>query len=58
MFFTKEDRHFVPLCEQIFRGEGLVVKEINKIEKFKSPSPDEVYPRVIKTNVKRWLASR
>ena len=49
----------IPVCEQIFSGEesekltdvevtrGLVVREIDKM-KFKSPDPDEVYPRVIK----------
>ena len=60
MFFTKEDNNIVPVCEQIFRGEEsekliddevtreLVVREIDKMKKFKSPGPDEVYPRVIK----------
>ena len=54
--FTKDDKHIVPVCEQIFRGEEseklkdveltreLVVREINKMQKFKSPSPDEAYP--------------
>ena len=58
--FTKDDKHKVPVCKQIFRGEEseklrdvektreLVVKEIDKMKKFKSPGPDEVYPRVIR----------
>ena len=58
--FTKEDKNIVSVCEQIFRGEEreklidvevtreLVVREIDKMRKFKSPGPDEVYPRIIK----------
>ena len=58
--FTKEDKHIVPVSEQIFRGEEneklkdveitreLVVKEIDEIKKFKLPGPDKVYPRVLK----------
>ena len=58
--FTKEDKNIVPVCLQIFRGEEseklidvevtreLVVREIDKMKKFKSPAPDDVYPRVIK----------
>ena len=50
----------VPVCEQIFRGteskklidvevtRELVVRKIDKMKKFKSPGPDEVYPRVIR----------
>ena len=57
--FTKEDKNIVLVCEQIFRGKEseklkdveltkeLVVREIDKM-KFKSPGPDEVYPRIIK----------
>ena len=59
MFLLRKTKT-VPVCEQIFRGEEsdklidvevireLVVREIDKIKKFKSPGPDEVCPRVIK----------
>ena len=58
--FTKENKNIVPVCEQIFSGEvseklidvevtrELVVREIDKMKKFKSPGPDEAYPRIIK----------
>ena len=57
--FTKEDKNIVPICEQIFSGKEseklidvevtreFVVREIDNMKKFKSPGPDEVYPRVI-----------
>ena len=35
-----------------------MVNEIDIMKKFKSPGPDEVYPKVIKECKERWLASR
>ena len=58
--FTKEDKNIAPVCEQIFREEEseklidvevtreLVVREIDKMKKFESPGPDQVYPRIKK----------
>ena len=57
--FTKEDKSIVPVCEQKSREEEseklidvevareLMVRKIDKMKKFKSPGPDEIYPRLI-----------
>ena len=58
--FTQETVQDVPEAEQVFNGEendklvdiiitkDIVEQEIDKLKKFKSPGPDEVYPRVLK----------
>ena len=58
--FTQEKVQDIPESEQVFNGEEaemltdititkeIVEQEIDKLKKFKSPGPDEIYPRVLK----------
>ena len=58
--FTQENLQDIPVSEQMFRAEEneklkdititkeQVEKEIDRLKKFKSPGPDEMYPRVLK----------
>ena len=58
--FTQENMQEMPVSEQMFRANDneklidifinkeIVEQEIDRLKKFKSPGPDEVYPRVLK----------
>ena len=58
--FTEENTQEMPDCEELFRAgddqklidiavtKEIVEKEIDRLKKFKSPGPDEIYPLVLK----------
>ena len=58
--FTQENTQVVPQSEQMYKGDEagrltdvdltkeIVMKEIDRLKKFKTPGLDEIYPRILK----------